>query len=209
MDYFKEIGEFFGESGGEVADFASSLVDMGIDGISKQDMQLLSETVYELTKLEKKNAVRRGVFADVENKLRCGAISNDAELMDMVEEKCTAQKAAWSDKTIEDNPQYRRAKDAQTTLFGDEDAANDNDLMISQTQADVSRRCPITTKEFKNPIQSKLCGHTFEGSAVNSILKKKRIFKCPVQGCKHGKHALTSMNEFRLDKRMKRLLNLD
>eukprot|EP00055_Hartaetosiga_balthica_P005340 m.15513 g.15513 ORF g.15513 m.15513 type:complete len:213 (-) comp4487_c0_seq1:265-903(-) len=210
MDHFKQIGDYLNEVAGEVADFGCTLADENVEGLDPEKIRLLSETVYELTRLEKQNQVRRTLFADIAARVRNGSIVGDAEIFSFMEKGFDGQSAMWSDDVIEDDPQCRRVKDAQLSLIDDDtDHAND-DLMISQTQAEISLKCPLTTKEFVNPIQSKKCGHTFEASAVESYIARKGKFNCPVQGCKHREVSLRNIStDFRSDKRMRRLLNLD
>ena len=86
---------------------------------------------------------------------------------------------------------------ARTNGGTGEDAESDDEIAIAgQT---ISTRCPLTLQEFKEPLTSKLCPHSFEKSAIMSLIKEQRpmtagrgrpvpavwtpTVQCPVPGC--------------------------
>lgn len=86
---------------------------------------------------------------------------------------------------------------ARTNGGAGEDTDSDDEIAIAgQT---ISTRCPLTLQEFKTPLTSKLCPHSFEKSAIMSLIKEQRpttaargrqvrtewtpTVQCPVPGC--------------------------
>ena len=79
----------------------------------------------------------------------------------------------------------------------DGDGDSEDDLAVSR--ATISTKCPLTLQEFKTPLMSKKCPHTFETDAFNSFFKTSAMrlptqpgqrgqaafaVQCPVLGCK-------------------------
>lgn len=70
---------------------------------------------------------------------------------------------------------------------------DDSDDDVEVLRGTISTRCPITLLEFKDPVTSKTCRHTFEKDAILSMMptapvgRGRRGFpvplKCPVGGC--------------------------
>ena len=69
---------------------------------------------------------------------------------------------------------------------------DDDDIAISRTN--VSTKCPLTLQEFKSPLTSNKCPHSFESDAILSMLSTstarennkpggERQVQCPVSGC--------------------------
>ncbi|KAH9810742.1 Zinc-finger of the MIZ type in Nse subunit [Teratosphaeria destructans] len=69
---------------------------------------------------------------------------------------------------------------------GEEDS--DDDIAVARVQ--ISTKCPITLQQFKNPVTSKKCNHSFEKSAILELLSRgqrvrnDRCVQCPVGACK-------------------------
>ncbi|KAF2764251.1 hypothetical protein EJ03DRAFT_332030 [Teratosphaeria nubilosa] len=69
---------------------------------------------------------------------------------------------------------------------GDQDS--DDDIAVARVQ--ISTKCPITLQQFKNPVTSKKCNHSFEKSAILELLswgqgvRNDRAVQCPVGACK-------------------------
>ena len=72
------------------------------------------------------------------------------------------------------------------------DEEDHDDIAISR--ATISTKCPLTLQEFKNPLTSSKCPHSFEADAIRSLLQSsvnreggrptgQRIVQCPVPGC--------------------------
>ncbi|KAI5369712.1 Putative E3 SUMO-protein ligase Nse2 (Mms21) [Septoria linicola] len=66
-----------------------------------------------------------------------------------------------------------------------DNAESDDDIAIVSGQ--ISIKCPLTLKEFEDPLSSKKCKHTFEAAAIhemiaNSTMRPKAV-QCPVPGC--------------------------
>ena len=75
-----------------------------------------------------------------------------------------------------------------------EDDEEDEDDDIAVSRATISTKCPLTLQEFKQPLSSKKCPHSFESEAILSMLSTsnareggrpngKRVVQCPVTGC--------------------------
>ncbi|SMQ50196.1 unnamed protein product [Zymoseptoria tritici ST99CH_3D7] len=90
----------------------------------------------------------------------------------------------------------------------EEDDDEDDDLAVSK--ATISTKCPITLKEFENPLTSKRCSHSFESAAIKEMIGQsatrtapgpgqrggEKAMRCPVGGCKE----LLSMNDLEVNK---------
>lgn len=73
--------------------------------------------------------------------------------------------------------------------------ADDSDDDIAVSRATVSTKCPLTLQEFKNPLTSTKCPHSFESEAilqmiaqarpvpVNAGARPEKAVQCPVSGC--------------------------
>ncbi|KAF1809802.1 hypothetical protein P152DRAFT_441287 [Eremomyces bilateralis CBS 781.70] len=66
---------------------------------------------------------------------------------------------------------------------------SDEDLAVSR--ATISTKCPLTLQEFKDPVTSQKCPHSFERDAIIGIIKRSTLrvggneyVRCPVGGCK-------------------------
>lgn len=67
----------------------------------------------------------------------------------------------------------------------DEDNEEDDDIAIAR--ATISTKCPLTLAEFKNPVSSKKCQHSFESDAIMEMIRNSATrgsVQCPVPGCK-------------------------
>ena len=70
------------------------------------------------------------------------------------------------------------------------DDEDDDDIAVSR--ASISTKCPLTLQEFKMPLTSTKCPHSFESEAILSMIgssanregpRGERIVQCPVPGC--------------------------
>ncbi|KAI9712843.1 MAG: hypothetical protein M1820_001465 [Bogoriella megaspora] len=72
---------------------------------------------------------------------------------------------------------------------GRADAGSDSDTSdIAVARERISTRCPVTLREYEDPITSKKCPHTFEKEAIlemihNNIRARRGPIQCPVSGC--------------------------
>ena len=78
-----------------------------------------------------------------------------------------------------------------------EDEEAEDDIAIARER--ISTRCPLTLREFDDPITSRKCPHTFEKSAIfgliesippsngrrgaNSSNNASKQVNCPITGC--------------------------
>jgi hypothetical protein len=73
-----------------------------------------------------------------------------------------------------------------------EDAEDsDDDIAVQRTV--ISTTCPLTLAEFKDPLTSKKCPHSFEAQAILSLIRRSgtreggrgsvQVHQCPVGGC--------------------------
>jgi len=65
------------------------------------------------------------------------------------------------------------------------DGDDDNDTNVVDQV--ISNKCPLTQKEFVEPVQNKKCKHKYEKNTVLKYIadktKSKRPAKCPSAGC--------------------------
>jgi len=65
--------------------------------------------------------------------------------------------------------------------------AEDSDDDIAIAREKISTKCPLTLLEFKDPVTSKKCPHSFEKSAIMEMIRQPHgrgtVVKCPVAGC--------------------------
>lgn len=78
-------------------------------------------------------------------------------------------------------------------------AEDDDDDDIAISRSTISTKCPLTLQEFKNPLTSKRCPHSFESEAILSMIGASTVrlnnsaasrarggdqaVQCPVSGC--------------------------
>ncbi|KXL43278.1 hypothetical protein M433DRAFT_156164 [Acidomyces richmondensis BFW] len=74
-----------------------------------------------------------------------------------------------------------------TSNHNEEDSGDD----IAVQRERISTKCPLTLREFKDPLTSKKCPHSFERSAILELLRvstqrigNQRAVQCPCGGCK-------------------------
>ncbi|KAH7119596.1 zinc-finger of the MIZ type in Nse subunit-domain-containing protein [Dendryphion nanum] len=68
-------------------------------------------------------------------------------------------------------------------------ADDDDDIVVDR--ATISTRCPLTFQQFKEPVTSRKCPHTFEKHAIQDFIRRSNVrvaggekaFQCPVPGC--------------------------
>ncbi|KAI5211470.1 hypothetical protein AUEXF2481DRAFT_104863 [Aureobasidium subglaciale EXF-2481] len=84
---------------------------------------------------------------------------------------------------------------------------SDDDLQIARET--ISTKCPITLQEFRDPVTSAKCPHTFEREAITSMIDMPtnivrsdgaRAVQCPVAGCQ----SILTLQELRSDPVLKR-----
>jgi hypothetical protein len=62
-------------------------------------------------------------------------------------------------------------------------AADESDDDVQIARAKISTKCPLTLQEFKDPVMSTVCKHTFEKSAIDEMIGRRAQVQCPVGGC--------------------------
>jgi hypothetical protein len=62
-------------------------------------------------------------------------------------------------------------------------AADESDDDIQVARSKISTKCPLTLREFENPVMSIVCKHTFEKSAIYEMIGARPQVQCPVGGC--------------------------
>lgn len=106
-----------------------------------------------------------------------------------------------------------------TAGAADEDESDD-DIAIAREK--ISTKCPLTLQEFRDPVTSTKCPHSFERSAIETMISQQRppeprrrgeavdpawraSVQCPVSGCDH----VLGMEDIRTDpvlvRRIKRI----
>ncbi|KAL9094885.1 MAG: hypothetical protein Q9165_002834 [Trypethelium subeluteriae] len=107
-------------------------------------------------------------------------------------------RAAWfSDRAGSPAPGITRRTAARTSHGsgnGDGEGDSDSDSSdIAIARERISTKCPLTLREFEDPVTSTHCPHSFERSAILSLIKDARdqsgssrgarVVQCPVGGC--------------------------
>ncbi|KAI9702764.1 MAG: hypothetical protein M1836_007978 [Candelina mexicana] len=93
---------------------------------------------------------------------------------------------SFTDPSINTTASSRHKRQKPTTAEDDND--DDDDLAIASER--ISTKCPITLQDFKEPVTSKKCPHSFEKSAILSLIndsgmrsggpRGEKAVKCPV-----------------------------
>ena len=75
-----------------------------------------------------------------------------------------------------------------TRARANEDEDEDDDIAVARTT--ISTKCPLTLQEFKKPVCSRKCPHSFESEAILSMIStstgregREPAVQCPVSGC--------------------------
>lgn len=91
-------------------------------------------------------------------------------------------------------------------------AEDDDDDDIAVSRATISTKCPLTLQEFKKPLSSKKCPHSFESEAIMSMISRsnvkegsERVVQCPVSGCAQRLSRHDLQNDAVLVRKIKRL----
>lgn len=88
----------------------------------------------------------------------------------------------------------------QIKVFGGDD---DDGLFI--VNAEKSLICPLTNAQFRKPVKSRKCNHTYEDAAIKNHIKiGKGNPMCPVAGCAHH----VTRNDLKDDTEMERQLRI-
>jgi hypothetical protein len=70
-------------------------------------------------------------------------------------------------------------------------AADDSDDDVQIARAKISTKCPLTLQEFKVPVMSTKCKHTFEKSAIEEMIGRRLQVQCPCGGCPNVRSPLS------------------
>lgn len=108
-----------------------------------------------------------------------------------------------------------------TTRRGAVEAADDSDDDIVVARQTVSTKCPLTLREFVEPVTSSKCPHSFERSAIMDMISAstitsgggtqrgvrggKKAVQCPVTGCQQNLTADDLQADPIIIRRIKRL----
>jgi hypothetical protein len=69
----------------------------------------------------------------------------------------------------------------------DEDSdSSKNDESVLITDETISTMCPFTQKTFVDPVKNNICGHSYERSVINDLIRSNKGLKskrCPYIGC--------------------------
>jgi hypothetical protein len=127
--------------------------------------------------------------------------------------KGVVHEARWS--ATEDNPLppahlwFKQDQPAAgETALGAAQDDSDDDLQIAKEH--ISTKCPLTLQEFRDPVTSRKCPHSFERAAITEMIDTaanqvraeggSRAVQCPVPGCQH----LLTIADLHSDDRIKR-----
>lgn len=92
-------------------------------------------------------------------------------------------------------PEGERPAPGVTTRAAAAEADDDDDDDIAVSKASISTKCPLTLQEFKDPLSSTKCPHSFEREAILSMIsgaaarpvegksRAEKAVQCPVSGC--------------------------
>lgn len=96
-----------------------------------------------------------------------------------------------------------------------EDEDDDSDVDIAVSRAKISTTCPLTLAEFKKPLTSTKCPHSFESEAILSMIRRSdardpargnvQVHQCPVTGCSQMLAATDLKEDAVLVRQIKRL----
>ncbi|OQO03916.1 hypothetical protein B0A48_10558 [Cryoendolithus antarcticus] len=99
------------------------------------------------------------------------------------------------------------------TAGGDAEEDEDDDIQIQR--ATTSTKCPLTLQEFKDPLTSTKCKHSFEASAILEMLSASverengrsgpQVVRCPVASCDVRFSKSDLVKDAALIRRIKRL----
>lgn len=88
---------------------------------------------------------------------------------------------------------------------------SDDDIAVERTT--ISTKCPLTLREFEEPLSSKKCPHTFEKTAILGYIRRsqqrnprgKPYVQCPVPGCQEQLTEADTHSDQVLARKIKRL----
>ncbi|KAI9691008.1 MAG: hypothetical protein M1822_008628 [Bathelium mastoideum] len=84
----------------------------------------------------------------------------------------------------------RRHRTSNGENSDDGSESDTSDIAIARER--ISTKCPLTLREFEDPVTSARCPHSFEKTAIQSLIResqirdgpqRERVVQCPVGGC--------------------------
>ena len=97
-----------------------------------------------------------------------------------------------------------------TAAGGGDDCDDDDDVQMVAGVASIVTKCPITQKQFLNPVRNVSgCRHVYERDAIFAMLDKhkgkKGELSCPVQGCKEKVNRAGCERSLSIERHVKRV----
>lgn len=87
-----------------------------------------------------------------------------------------------------------------------EAAASDEDADIVISRATQSCICPISQREFEEPVRNPACGHVYSNQAIRQLVGNDTA-SCPVAGCRASVNIRSLQPDAEMEARLQRLRN--
>lgn len=99
----------------------------------------------------------------------------------------------------------RTSRDNGDDNAGSGSESDTSDIAIAREH--ISTKCPLTLREFEDPVTSTHCPHSFERSAILSLIhgSRERVVQCPVPGCAQMLTEADLRRDPRMVRKIKRL----
>ncbi|XP_070533070.1 E3 SUMO-protein ligase NSE2-like [Ptychodera flava] len=179
----------------------TACMDVALDleessGNQTEQIDELKVSMKEYALMEKDLANFTQAVERVKGQIKATPIEEDIDVETMLEHELSALEGAnTSDANLGRHPKILELNEKLWQIKHPGETApsqmvsvdpGDEDLMMSQ--ATVNTKCPITQQEMVDPVQNKVCHHSYEREAIlQHIAGGHGRRKCPVAGCGNKK----------------------
>jgi SUMO ligase MMS21 Smc5/6 complex component len=94
----------------------------------------------------------------------------------------------------------------QAAPMEDDTAPSDDDADIVISRATQSSICPISQREFEEPVRNPACGHVYSNQAIRQLVRNDTT-PCPVAGCRSMVNIRSLQPDIEMEARLQRLRN--
>ena len=127
--------------------------------------------------------VNNNVLRTLKNRL---AKMDVTDWPDDIEEEFNRMRSETSNNNVQKNIQdHPWIKELGCILNDEEDEPQTEDIDddLAMTQTEINTVCPISKVEMKKPVRNSACGHVYDKSSIEHILRQRPGSICPVVGC--------------------------
>ncbi|XP_075045615.1 E3 SUMO-protein ligase NSE2-like [Mixophyes fleayi] len=122
------------------------------------------------------------------------------DLRELVHERYTALQKNNTEEALREDDKYVQFKEQLRDLrkqMGVSSAPADEALEDEDEEIAITQSTPITQLETVNPVENKVCGHTYQREAIERMIENKlqkgKSARCPKIGCDHSEMSISNL----------------